>query len=82
MAKFGLQLLDTMNIANEHGDFDVKKGTVTVNLIVTDPSPWQPTKPNDKKWNEANKEMILVNLCCIILCVNPSFIFKMDLTQA
>ena len=71
MGKFGLQLLGNMIVPNEHENFDVKKGAVTVSLVVTDPSPWQPTKHNDEKWNEANKEMMLVrfvtNFCFVKL---------------
>ena len=64
MARFVLQLLGNMVVPNEHGDFDVKKGGVTVSLAVTDPSPWQPTKANDRKWNAENREMVLVRICC------------------
>ena len=63
MARFGLQLLGSMVVPNEHGDFNVQKGGVTVRLAVTDPSPWRPTKPNDKKWNAENREMVLVRIC-------------------
>ena len=75
MAKFGMQLLSNMTIPNEHGDFDVKKGAVTVSLEVTDPSPWQPTKTNDRKWNEEKKEMTLVRLCFLILFCFVSLLF-------
>ena len=60
MARFGLERLDLLTVPNEHGDFDVEKGAVTVSLIVTDSLPWKPTKPNDRKWNAENKEMIQV----------------------
>ena len=73
MARFGLQLLGNMIVPNEHGDFDVLKGGVTVSLVVTDSSPWQPTKPDDKQWNETRRGMTLVRFCCFfnfifILC--------------
>ena len=67
MASFGLELLEIMTVSNERGDFNVKKGAVTVSLMVTDPSPWQPTKPNDRKWKDVNKEMIQVRPCFILL---------------
>ena len=67
MAGFGLELLEIVTVSNEHGDFNVEKGAVTVSLMVTDPSPWQPTKPNDRKWNDVNKEMIQVKPCFILL---------------
>ena len=63
MARFGLELLDLITVSNEHGDFDVGKGALTISLAVTDPSLWQPTKSNDSKWNEASREMIQVRLC-------------------
>ena len=67
MASFGLELLELMTVSNEHGDFNVEKGAVTVSLMVTDSLPWQPTKPNDTKWNDVNKEMIQVRLCSTLL---------------